>query len=110
MRPAAPPPPAPAGSPRPRSARPPLASVRRLVETEVRERPLRNMILEPVVPMCVGDGKAPPGLTFPAYVLPLLWKGLKAIASREIEVAAAALYDFRPGESSPAPFDALIAI
>lgn len=88
----------------------PLASVRRLVETEVRERQLRNAILQPIVPMCVGDGKDPHGLHFPAYVLPLIWKGLKAIAPKEIEVAAAALYDFRPGESSPAPFDALVAI
>jgi hypothetical protein len=88
----------------------PLASVRRLVEHEVRERQLRNAILQPIVPMCVGDGKSAHGLTFPAYVLAAMWKGLKAIAPREIEVAAAALYDYRPGESSPAPFDVLVDI
>ena len=82
----------------------PVASVRRLVEHEVRERQLRNIVLQPVAPMCVGDGKDPHRLTFPSYVLPLIWKGLKAIAPVEIEKAAVALYDFRPGESSPAPF------
>src|SRR6185369_5298160 len=66
----------------------PLASVRRLVETEVRERQLRNTILQPIVPMCVGDGKDPHGLHFPAYVVPLFWKGLKVLAPKEIEVAA----------------------
>jgi hypothetical protein len=88
----------------------PLASVRRLVEHEVRERQLRNIVLQPIAPMCVGDGKDPHGLTFPSYVLPLIWKGLKAIAPVEIEKAAVALYDYRPGESSPAPFDNLVKI
>lgn len=88
----------------------PLASVRRLVEMEVRERRLRNIILQPIAPMCVGDGKSAHGLTFPSYVLPLVWKGLKAIAPQEIEKASVALFDFRPGESSPAPFDDVVKI
>lgn len=88
----------------------PLASVRRLVEAEVRERRLRNIILQPIAPMCVGDGRDDHSLTFPGYVLPLVWKGLKAIAPMEIEKASVALYDFRPGESSPAPFDVVVKI
>ncbi|HEY8571646.1 hypothetical protein [Phenylobacterium sp.] len=88
----------------------PLATVRRLVENEVRDRRLRNIVLQPIAPMCVGDGRDTHGLTFPSFVLGLLWKGLKAVAPQEIEKAAVALYDFRPGESSPAPFDALVKI
>jgi hypothetical protein len=88
----------------------PLASVRRLVEQEVGDRRLRNAILQPIVPMCVGDGKSEHGLVFPAYVLPLMWKGLKMVAPREVEVAAKALFDYRPGESSPAPLDAVVAV
>jgi hypothetical protein len=88
----------------------PLASVRRLVEQEVRERRLRNFVLQPIAPMCVGDGKDPHSLTFPSYVLSIIWKGLKGIAPREIEKASTALFDFRPGESSPQPFDAVVKI
>jgi hypothetical protein len=87
-----------------------LASVRRLVDAEAKDRQLRNMILAPIAPMCVGDGRQPHSLVFPGMVLPYLWKGLKALSPEGVQAAAVALYDFRPGESSPAPFDALVKI
>lgn len=83
----------------------PLAPVRRLVTAEAADRNLRNIVLQPIAPMCVGDGKDPHSVVFPGRVLGCLWQGLKAIAPHEIEEAALALYDFRPGESSTEPFD-----
>ncbi|WP_411288248.1 hypothetical protein [Phenylobacterium sp.] len=87
-----------------------LGSVRRLVETEVRDRRLRNMVLQPIAPMCVGDGSDPRCLIFPARALGLIWRGLKATAADEVAEAALALTDFRPDDSSPEPFDTLSQI
>ncbi|MCR5878866.1 hypothetical protein [Phenylobacterium sp. J367] len=86
----------------------PLANVRKLVEAEAAERRLRNVILQPIVPMCVGHGTDPHGLHFPSIALGYLWKGLKALDPAGVDAAARALYDYRPGESSNAPFDALV--
>lgn len=87
-----------------------LASVRRLVDVEARDRRLRNAILLPVAPMCVGDGKDTNRLIFPARALACLWRGLKVIAPKQVAEAAAALLDFRPGESSTEPFDSLVRL
>jgi hypothetical protein len=87
-----------------------LASVRRLVEAEAAERRLRNIILLPIVPMCVGDGSDRHGLHFPAIALGYLWKGLKALDPAGVKAASAALYDYRAGESSNAPFDTLVKL
>lgn len=86
-----------------------LAGVRRLVDAEVDDRNLRNKVLEPIAPLFVGDGSAPDALIFPARALTLLWRGLKAEAPDEIAKAARFLLDYRPGESSAEPFDALVA-
>ncbi|WP_165842832.1 hypothetical protein [Phenylobacterium deserti] len=85
----------------------PLASVRRLVEGEARERRLRNIILEPIAPMCVGDGRDPHHLVFPARALGAVWRGLKTVAASQIAEAELALYDYRPGEVVPPVFDRL---
>ena len=86
-----------------------LAAVRKLVETEAQDRRLRNAVLQPIAPMCVGDGRSASRLTFPARALALAWRGLKSQAGLEVEEAAALLADFRPDESSPDPFDKLAA-
>ncbi|HEY8617104.1 hypothetical protein [Phenylobacterium sp.] len=86
----------------------PLSGVRRLVEAEAAERRLRNMVLMPIVPLCVGNGGDRQGLNFPAITLGYLWKGLKAVDPDGVRAASAALYDYRPGESSTAPFDELL--
>jgi len=88
---------------------PVLAAVRKLVEAEAHDRRVRNMVLEPVAPMCVGDGAAASRLTFPARALALAWRGLKAQLPAEVEAAALLLSDFRPGESPPESFDLLAA-
>jgi len=85
-----------------------LGSVRRLVETEARDRHLRNIVLLPIAPMCVGDGRDPLRLTFPSRVMGLLWRGLKAQAPAVVHNAELALYDYRPGETSPEHFDRLL--
>jgi len=85
-----------------------LAGVRRLVESEARDRALRNAVLLPIVPMCVGDGSDSGRLTFPSRVVALIWRGLKAIDPDGVDDAAAALGDYHPGESSNEPFDALV--
>lgn len=54
-----------------------LADVRRLVETEVNDRRLRNLVLQPLVPLFVD---AAPGavLQFPPRALGLIWRALNA--------------------------------
>lgn len=63
-----------------------LGGVKRLVEVEVFDRTLRNSILQPVAPMCLGGGDDPHRLTFPSRVLGLLWRGV-----RNAEIDAIAL-------------------
>lgn len=85
----------------------PLAGVRRLVDIEARDRRLRNGVLQPIAPMCVGDGQDSHRLVFPARALASLWRGLKVVAPDAVQEAAVALVDYRPGESPTEPFDAL---
>jgi hypothetical protein len=87
-----------------------LASVRRLVEAEARDRQLRNIVLLPIAPMCVGDGRDPLRLTFPSRVMGLIWRGLKSQAPAVVRNAELALYDYRPGETSTEHFDRLVRI
>jgi hypothetical protein len=87
-----------------------LGSVRRLVESEARDRILRNIVLLPIVPMCVGDGRDPLKLTFPARVLGLLWRGIKDQAPAVVRNAELALFDYRPGETSTEHFDRLVRL
>ena len=61
-----------------------LGGVKRLVEVEVHERTLRNTVLQPVAPMCVGAGHDPHRLTFPSRTLALLWRGLRAADDDEL--------------------------
>lgn len=74
-----------------------LGGVKRLVEVEVYDRTLRNAILQPVAPMCVGAGDDPHRLTFPSRVLGLLWR-----AVRNIEIDAIAEVREAPERDMPA--------
>lgn len=85
-----------------------LAGVRRLVESEVADRRLRNAILAPVAPLFVGDGKVADRIAFPAKALAMLWRVLKEEAPLEISQAARLLVDFRPMETSAESLDALV--
>lgn len=85
----------------------PLGGVRRLVEIEAADRRLRNAMLSPIAPLCIGDGRQAAKLVFPFRVLPLIWRGIKAESPGSVSEAAVLLADFKPDESSPAPFDAL---
>lgn len=87
---------------------PALASVRRLVEVEAEDRRLRNFVFSPIAGLCVGDGRNPDRLRFPAAVLGLMWRGLKSRYPQDVELAAAALLDYSSEESSPEPFDGLV--
>ncbi|MGA0605431.1 hypothetical protein ACO2Q0_05460 [Phenylobacterium sp. VNQ135] len=87
-----------------------LSGVRQLVEAEVRERHLRNTVLQAVAPMCVGDGKDPRTITFPARVLPLIWRGLRSTAAEEVGEAQTAFTEFSPEETSAEVFDHLARI
>ncbi|MCR5872954.1 hypothetical protein LRS10_01315 [Phenylobacterium sp. J426] len=89
---------------------PALGSVRELVEVEVHERRLRNTVLQAIAPMCLGDGRDPRSLTFPARVLPLIWRGLRGTAAEEIEEAELAFSAFSPEETSGEAFDHLARI
>ena len=84
-----------------------LAGVRRLVEIEAADRRLRNMVLQPVAPMCVGDGVSTRQLVFPARALSLLWQGLKVLSPEGVAAAAATLPEDDAPTNVIAPFDAL---
>jgi len=83
-----------------------LVDVRMLVETEARDRQLRNAVLHPLVPLCVGDGRTD-HLTFPARAFALVWRGLRDQATHEVGRAAALFEEFQADQSSPEPFDIL---
>jgi hypothetical protein len=87
-----------------------LAVVRRIVDAEARDRQMRNLVLRPIVPMCVGDGQDLERLVFPIRILGLLWRGLKAEAPATVREAEIALYDYRPGVTSTEPFDELVRV
>ncbi len=83
-----------------------LVDVRLLVETEARDRQLRNAVFQPIAPLCVGDGRTD-RLTFPARALALVWKALRDQATHEVARAAALYEEYQAEESSPEPFDVL---
>jgi hypothetical protein len=85
-----------------------LAGVRKLVEAEANDRRLRNTVLAPIAPLCVGDGRDPQRLVFPLRVLALMWRGLKAEAPLQIAAAQSLLEDLYPQESPPVAFDDLV--
>ena len=55
-----------------------LGGVRRLVETEVRDRTLRNTILGPVAPMCMASAD-PRVMCFPPRAFAQIWRGLRRL-------------------------------
>lgn len=80
-----------------------LAAVRQLVEAEAANRALRNLVLQAVAPLCVGDGTDSRSLVFPARVLACIWRGLKALAPQEMAAAAKveALIEATPTDQRP---------
>src|SRR5689334_15375046 len=73
-----------------------LALVRQIVEAEAGDRQVRNLVLLPIAPMCVGDGRDPQRLVFPARVLGLIWRALKAAAPADIREAQRAFDTYKP--------------
>ena len=86
-----------------------LAGVRRLVEIEAADRRLRNAILRPIVPMCVGNGLDARRLVFPALALSRLWHGLKTLAPEMIATVESAFIDDEE-DISGRPFDTLTGL
>jgi hypothetical protein len=94
-----------------------LASVRQLVETEARDRHLRNTVFLALAPLCVGDGSNTHSLVFPARALAFVWRGLKSAAPIEMAaaqnaaaaVASAAASKQRQPDPSKA-YDALVTV
>lgn len=91
------------------SANSALYDVKQVVDTEVAERTLRNTILQPIAPMCVGAGDHPYRLTFPSRVLPLVWRGLRAIESEAIDRARDAVENLEPPHVVQDAYDKLTA-
>lgn len=93
-----------------------LASVRQLVEAEALDRKLRNAVLQPISPLCVGDGSDRHSLVFPVRALALVWRGLKSSAPQDMalaiklsaDIALSAANDQAPPNSGRL-FDALTA-
>lgn len=68
------------------SATPPegaLGAVKAVVEAEVADRNLRNIIFQPIAPLCIG-GDAP-GLSFPPRSLAMMWQALKTLFPEDVE-------------------------
>jgi hypothetical protein len=84
-----------------------LGGVRRLVETEIFDRTLRNLVLQPIAPMCVADGD-PRTLTFPPRVLALLWRALRRRHAETVEQVRAVDEDASTGRASTASHDILV--
>jgi hypothetical protein len=87
-----------------------LGGVKRLVETEVADRNLRNTVLQPLVPMCVGAGDDAEALTFPARTLSLLWKPLKTHHAEAVEKARAAIAEEVEAHKIEDALNALVTI
>ncbi|MDB5431357.1 MAG: hypothetical protein JWP35_2473 [Caulobacter sp.] len=86
-----------------------LGAVRAMVEAESRERLMRNIVLAPVAPLCVGafsDGRQ----AFPVSVLTSLWRGLKALDAERVREAMLACRPWENGEGSADLLDGLCAI
>ncbi|MEW5685116.1 MAG: hypothetical protein AB1942_09370 [Pseudomonadota bacterium] len=62
-----------------------LGGVRRLVEAEVADRTLRNMVLQPIAPMCVTPEADSQAMTFPPRVLGLIWRALRETSPHVVE-------------------------
>jgi len=73
-----------------------LGGVRDMVDAEVADRTLRNAILQPIAPMCVGAGDSAKALTFPSRALALIWRGLRGGEADAIDKARAAAEDDAP--------------
>ena len=86
-----------------------LAGVRRLVESEVSDRRLRNAVLAPIAPLCVTCPAGPDQISFPPRVLALIWRGLKETCPAAVLKAERTLTDYRADETSTEPFDILAA-
>lgn len=82
-----------------------LAAVRGLVEDETANRFVRNNILAPIVPLCAQ--RAEGSVSFPALVLPRLWKALKTIAPSRVEEASAKCNPWDLDQGVPEVFDDL---
>ena len=85
-----------------------LAGVRRLVESEVADRRLRNAVLSPIAPLCVAGAAEQDHIRFPPRVLALIWRGLKDTCPTEVLKAERTLVDYRADETSTEPFDILV--
>ena len=68
-----------------------LTTVRDLVESEARDRHLRDIIFAPIAPLCVAPAQPGVELSFPPTALASLWRGLKRLAPDEIQSAKADL-------------------
>lgn len=84
-----------------------LAGVRKLVEGEVFERTLRNMVLQPIAPMCVASSD-PRTLTFPPRALALLWQALRRHEEAAMEQVRSVTSD-TPEQTISNQHDALVA-
>ncbi|MBW8814112.1 MAG: hypothetical protein JF588_11860 [Caulobacterales bacterium] len=85
-----------------------LGGVRRLVECEVADRNLRNTVLSPIAPMCVGAGDDKKVLTFPSRILGLLWRAMAEIEPDRMNEARVAASEHMPPGIMADLHDALV--
>lgn len=87
-----------------------LTTVRDLVESEARDRHLRDIIFAPIAPLCAAPAQPGVELSFPPTALASLWRGLKRLAPDEIQSAKADLTQEEPAEPSTALCDAFVRL
>ncbi len=87
-----------------------LGGVRKLVETEIADRALRNAVLEPVVSMFNAASREPRRLTFPPRALTLIWKALHEVEGPAIAAARTARDSQKPTHNLTSKYDTLVAV
>lgn len=84
-----------------------LQLIRGMIDEESVDRRARDAVFAPLLPLFGPPNEDAGGLRFPSKVLPLLWRGLKLEAPREVGLAVDMITDARFGSIDAEPFDAL---
>lgn len=84
-----------------------LGSVRELVETEVKDRRLRNVVLQPLLPLFRTPVRGETALTFPYRTLGLIWRAMKETAPHEVATAERIFTEFAAEDMTAEAFDQL---
>lgn len=84
-----------------------MAVVQDMVNAELAGRQVRDLVFEPLLPVCAPPVDDLQRLTFPASAPGHAWRALKAVDLEQVEAAVAAAASMQPEDESPRVFDEL---